>query len=221
MIEVLLVEDDQLLLKALTRILSSAGYTVSAYCAAEPMLESLGLKSSSLAEVCILMDVNLGSMNGVDAQKIVRHLDADIPVVFMSAHQDALRVNQAWRDGASNFLFKPFTPKELLDAINDALQKRSTSTQAQTLARHQITATPAQLEQARLLTPRQRQVLKLVATGLTHQQISEKIGISPRTVKLHRAAMMHRLNCTNVPDLVRFYEAHKHLLYSPEVVSND
>ena len=139
----------------------------------------------------------------------------------MSAQQDAQNVNQAWRDGASNFLFKPFTPKELLNALDDALRSRANRDVA-AVSSGQTNLSPEQLEWVASLTPRQRQVLKLVATGLTHQQISEVIGISPRTVKLHRAAMMQRLNCKNVTDLVRIYESSKHLLRAEEsLVGND
>jgi len=177
------------------------------------MLEALALRGEHRQQACILMDVNLGSMNGIDAQKLVRHIDMDIPVILMSAHQDAYNVNQAWRDGASNFLFKPFTPKELLDVLKDALGKKYDAITASAEAPSSLSA---ELEkQVESLTPRQRQVLALVAAGLTHQQIAEQIGISPRTVKLHRAAMMQRLTCKNVPDLVRFYESCKHVLELP------
>jgi len=212
-VEIFLVEDDQSLQLALARTLSSAGYTVSSHGTAESMLEALALRGEHRQQACILMDVNLGSMNGIDAQKLVRHIDMDIPVILMSAHQDAYNVNQAWRDGASNFLFKPFTPKELLDVLKDALGKKYDAITASAEAPSSLSA---ELEkQVESLTPRQRQVLALVAAGLTHQQIAEQIGISPRTVKLHRAAMMQRLTCKNVPDLVRFYESCKHVLELP------
>ena len=210
-VEIFLVEDDQPLQSALTRVLSGAGYAVTSYSTAESMLQELSAKVQAGCNVCVLMDVNLESMNGIAAQKVVRQIGHEIPVIFMSAQQDAQNVNQAWRDGASNFLFKPFTPKELLSALNDTLSTiKAANDKDSTLALRGVLSSE-QLESVFLLTPSQRQVLKLVATGLTHQKISEQIGISPRTVKLHRAAMMQRLNCKNVTDLVRIYDATKHL----------
>jgi len=153
------------------------------------------------------MDVNLGRLNGVDAQKLVRQLDADVPVVFMSAQPEARQVNEAWRDGASNFLFKPFTPKELLDVLSEALQSRKHAANPHPVARPALPVSPAQLARVATLTPRQRQVFERLAQGMTHQQISTAIGITPRTVKLHRAALMLRLQCRNLPELVRLHDA--------------
>lgn len=205
--EIFLVEDDLSLQRALQRVLAAAGYAVSCHAEAETLLPELEARVQAQARVCVLMDVNLGRLNGVDAQKLVRQLDAEVPVVFMSAQPEARQVNEAWRDGASNFLFKPFTPKELLDALNEALQKPSLATAAPAAPRPAVPVSPAQLARVASLTPRQRQVFERLAQGMTHQQISAAIGITPRTVKLHRAALMLRLQCRNLPELVRLHDA--------------
>lgn len=202
--EILVVEDDLPLQRALARVLASAGYEVSAHEEAEPMLAGLLGQPRRHRPTCILMDVNLGGLDGIAAQKLARQIDPDIAVVFMSAQQDAQHVNQAWRDGAVDFLFKPFTSEELLRTLGRALQRRPEA-EAPALD-------PQLLERIEALTPRQRQVLAAVAQGRTHVQIGAQLGISPRTVKLHRAAMMQRLRCRSLADLVRLYEACKHLL---------
>lgn len=209
---ILVVEDDFLLQRALSRVLAAAGHAVSIYPQAEPMLAELERRAEAggtQAPICILMDVNLGSLSGIDAQKLVRQIDASTPVVFMSAQQDARDVNQAWRDGAANFLFKPFTPKELLDTLEDALRGQAPLQPAPQAA---APLDAALHQNVASLTRRQRQVLAGVAMGQTHQEMAERIGISPYTVKLHRAAMMQRLGCKNLAEVVRLYEACKHLL---------
>lgn len=206
--EVLLVEDDAVLQRALLRVLTAAGYAVSSHLEAESMLAELDLKLEQGRRLCVLLDVNLGGINGVDAQKLIRQRDADIPVIFTSAHPDARNVNQAWRDGAANFLFKPFTPKELLDTLEEALRRPVHPAGSAAT----IDPSPDLAAKVRRLTHRQRQVLILLAQGMTHEQAAARIGISARTVKLHRAALMARLECKHLADLVRVHDACQPLL---------
>lgn len=205
-----MVEDDHLLQKSLHRVLTEEKLTVSAFSDAESMLAVLPDKLQQEHDICILMDVHLGACTGIDAQKMVRQIDQFVPIVFMSAQQDAKNVNQAWRDGASDFLFKPFTPKELMTTLMDALAKRRALPSSGSSAQPVVSTELVQL--ASSLSLRQRQVLKLLVEGLTHQEIGERIGISARTVKLHRAALKQRLKSKNQMDLARIYEAIKHLL---------
>ncbi len=205
-----MVEDDHLLQKSLHRVLTEEKFTVCAFSDAESMLAVLPDKLQQDHDICILMDVHLGACTGIDAQKMVRQIDQFVPIVFMSAQQDAKNVNQAWRDGASDFLFKPFTPKELMTTLMDALAKRRALPSSGSSAQPVVSTELVQL--ASSLSLRQRQVLKLLVEGLTHQEIGERIGISARTVKLHRAALKQRLKSKNQMDLARIYEAIKHLL---------
>lgn len=202
--KILLVEDDPMLQKALLRLLASEGFDVTVYIGAETMLAELTQMLHQHKHLLLLIDLKLEGMDGVDAQKMVRQHDADLPVILMSAQQDARKVNEAWRDGAKNFLFKPFTPKELLDAIKDALQSRPRSLPPISTA---LLRNPDLDQRVNTLTHRQRQVLVLLARGMTHDQIAERIGISPRTVKLHRVALMQRLQCKHLTDLVRVHDA--------------
>ena len=205
--QVLLVEDDQHLSLSLQRMLIQAGHQVLCHVNAESLLLSLESGQDLYTDdAVVLMDVNLEGQSGVQAQQAVRATGLNLPFVFMSAQQDALNVNQAWRDGASDFLFKPFTTDELLAAI-DSAWRHGGSTAA---ALKQVTANArARLER---LTERQREVLVMVAQGQSNTRIAEVMQISARTVKMHRAAIMHRLGFTHVSDLIRFHDACKPLL---------
>jgi FixJ family two-component response regulator len=204
--EVLLVEDDESLSAALDSLLKLSGYTVSTYVSAEKMLADLPDRPSPNRAQCVLMDVHLKGMNGVQAQKRMREKGCDLPVVFMSGDMDAHNVNQAWQNGALNFLFKPFKPLELLKILEGVF---AASPSRQALSTEDDGHLIAQLQ---ILTPRQRQVLKWVATGQSNTLISSHMEISARTVKMHRAGIMHRLGFGHVADLVRFYERSQHLL---------
>lgn len=204
--EVLLVEDDESLSAALESLLKLSGYTVRTYVSAEKMLADLPDRPSPNRAQCVLMDVNLKGMNGVQAQKRMREKGCDLPVVFMSGDMDAHNVNQAWQNGAQNFLFKPFKPLELLKILEGVF---AASPSRQALSTEDDGHLIAQLQ---MLTPRQRQVLKWVATGQSNTLISSHMDISARTVKMHRAGIMHRLGFGHVADLVRFYERSQHLL---------
>lgn len=197
-----------MLQRALVRVLTGAGYAVSSHLGAESMLAEMDQKLEQGRRLCVLLDVNLGGINGVDAQKLIRQRDAEIPVIFTSAQPDARNVNQAWRDGAANFLFKPFTPKELLDTLDEALRRpvRPAGSAPAPGPNPDLEA------RVKRLTHRQRQVLILLAQGMTHEQAAGCIGISARTVKLHRAALMARLQCKHLTDLVRVHDACQSLL---------
>ena len=204
--EILLVEDDESLSSALDSVLKMSGYSVRIYASAEQMLAELSDRPSPSRAQCVLMDVHLKEMNGVLAQKRMRETGCDLPVVFMSGHINAHNVNQAWQNGAQNFLFKPFKPLELLKILEGVF---AAVPPKQALSSKEDGHLLAQLQ---MLTPRQRQVLKWVATGQSNTLISSHMAISARTVKMHRAGIMHRLGFGHVADLVRFYERSQHLL---------
>lgn len=204
-----LVEDDEPLRSSLERLLTSSGYQVVGHPNANTFLEAfhanVGMDDGN---TLVIMDVHLGQTSGIDVQRSVRVAGSRLPFVFISAHQDAQNVNQAWRDGAHQFLFKPFMPDELLTAVTQALQ----TPRAEVLGNARTSADAEILNQFKRLTPRQREVLKLVATGHSNIQISELLSISTRTVKMHRASIMHGFGFTHVADLIRFHDACRHML---------
>lgn len=213
--EILVVEDDLSLQRSLVRVLVQEGYAVSSYEHAESMLAALMGRQPTPRPLCLLLDLNLGGMSGIDAQRLARQLRPGMPVVFMSAQQDPKHINQAWRDGAVDFLFKPFSAQDLLQTLERAL----TQSRQRAAAAPWPDIDPDLQMRVQALTPRQRQVLAAVANGLTHAQIAQQLEISARTVKLHRAAMMQRLRCRTLADLVRLYESCKHLLQPQETLT--
>lgn len=207
---VLLVEDDESLMAPLAALLNMSGFAVSTYPCAEIFLSDWPLLAQTDAAQCILMDVHLNGVNGLEVQKTLRLMNCQTPIVFMSGQLDALNVNAAWREGAKAFLFKPFKPIELLQILEDVFATASPA--RKTAPDHTDPNLLAQLDR---LTPRQREVLKWVANGQSNVAISSEMQITARTVKMHRAGIMQRLGLGHVADLVRFYERVKHLLDTP------
>ena len=199
---VLLIEDDELLRRSLARSLGTHGFKVRSMANAESLEQELALACDV---ACVVMDMNLGRTDGLAAQQVVRSQAAHVPVVFISAEQDAQKVNQAWRGGAADFLFKPFTTDDLLRVIR-----------ARCPAEWADEADPCNdslsLAGPNALTPRQMQVLPLLAQGLTNKEIAKLLDITPRTVKLHRESLMKRLGAKNLADVVRISDANANVL---------
>ena len=122
---IFLVEDDAPLRVSLTRLLEISGYCVSGFETAEDLLGNLSKSNSEVRPHCIVLDVNLPGLSGVVLQERLRKMQIDCAVIFISAELNAHHVNSAWRDGASDFIFKPFQPEALLKAIAKALHKNS------------------------------------------------------------------------------------------------
>lgn len=205
---ILLLEDDASLCVSLTQLLQLSGYQVSSFSVGAALLahvQSVALVDAG--RTLILMDMHLRGESGIDVQKALRELGIGWPVIFMSAHEDARKVNQAWQDGALNFLFKPFTPDELLEAIERVMLPASAA-----LPTAAAGIDPQMLEKFGRLTPRQKEVLQRVACGQSNTTIATEMAISARTVKMHRESMMHRLGFTHVTELVRFHDACQALL---------
>ncbi len=203
-----LVEDDEPLRLSLERLLTASGHQVMGYASAQAILHAIqSHPDMDDGNTAVIMDVHLGADNGIEVQRLVRSWGSRLPFVFISAHQDAKDVNQAWRDGAINFLFKPFSPEDLLKAIDAALQAKHPA-----LPESQPTRIdPDILKQFKRLTPRQKEVMKRVAHGKSNAEISMELSISPRTVKMHRASIMHGLGFHHVADLIRFHDACREL----------
>lgn len=210
---VFIVEDDDSLRTALEAMLNACGYQVRAVSTAEQLLSSLSQYFNQVSQgvaqceaCCILMDVGLTGMNGIEAQLRVKNMFPHIPIIFMSGAADIHSVNQAWRDGAYNFIFKPFQTHELIVLLGQAFEKyRQVNKKNKEFVDSPEGTTPLP-RNAEDLTPREIQVLQYVAEGNKNQAIADALGISLRTVKMHRANLMRKLECTHVAELVRFYE---------------
>jgi len=203
---VVLVEDDMGLIKSLTRTLQNAGFTVLPYNSAEHAVTSL-TESADIKWLnhCLLIDVNLPGINGIMGASQLKTKLGDIPTVFMSGQADSQEVNLAWRSGAIDFLLKPFTADELIACITNALSKgRKTGRRATDRINDQVKHLYG------TLTSREKELLGLISEGHKNQQIGETLGITIRTVKMHRANLMKKLDVNHVAELVRIYDSCRH-----------
>lgn len=186
------VDDDRSVLKSLSRLLRTKGYEVRAYRSGREFLD----QHDPDVPGCAILDMAMPGMSGLEIQRELAASDANRPVVFLSGSAEVPASVKAMKEGAVDFLTKPAKAQDLLQAIAAACDR-------QLKAREQ----KGELNnlQARIanLTPREREVLDGVVSGLLNKQIAGRLGISLKTVKLHRSRMMHKMNVRSVADLVR------------------
>jgi len=189
---VFVVDDDASVRKSLTRLIETAGYTVESFASAREFLERM----PSREPCCLVLDVRMPGMTGLDLQKALGKAVHQIPVVFVTGHGEVSMGINAMKAGAVDFLTKPFDRKDLLDAIGRAVARdtRTLTIEARTGSIHARVNT---------LTPRERQVFALVVTGMLNKQIAAALGIAEKTVKVHRARVMEKMRAGSVAELVR------------------
>ncbi|MCE5241477.1 response regulator [bacterium] len=189
---VYVVDDEASVRRALTRLLASAGLRTEAFASAEEFLQAQSPDGPS----CLVLDVALPGATGTELQEALIERGNSIPIVFITGHADVPTVVRALRGGAINLLPKPFGDAELLDAVVECL---AVSRQRRRRARD---AADIRARAARL-SRRQRQVMHLVAQGLLNKQIGTALGITEKTVKVHRAKLMQLMQVNSVAELVR------------------
>ena len=189
---VFVVDDDRSVRKSLTRLIASAGYAVEAFASAREFLE----RPPAMGPCCLVLDVRMSEMTGLDLQKMLAQAVHRIPIVFITGHGDVSMSVTAMKAGAVDFLTKPFDGKDLLGAIQRAVAKDT---------RERGTEARAGEVQARvgMLTPREKQVFALVVTGMLNKQIASELRIGEGTVKVHRARVMDKMQASSVAELVR------------------
>jgi len=186
------VDDDASVRTALTRLLKAAGHAVRAWASAEEFLHA----DACDALGCILLDIRMPGMNGMELQQALAQLHPGLPIIFLTGHGDLAIGVRAMKAGAVDFLTKPVEREALLAAVANALT-RDAANRAVHDDLHLLQ------ERHATLTPREREVFALVATGATNKQISIEIAAAERTVKLHRARVMAKMQATSLADLVR------------------
>ena len=189
---VFVVDDDASLRASLQDLLESVGLRVAACASAQEFLR----RSRPDVPSCLVLDVRLPGLSGLDLQKQMAEGDRDMPIIFITGHGDIPMTVQAMKAGAVEFLTKPFRDQDLLDAVHQALARD----------RH---ARAQQAERAALrrrfdaLTPRQRDVLARMVAGLLNKQIAGELGTSEATVKTHRKQVMAKMRAESLADLIR------------------
>jgi FixJ family two-component response regulator len=188
---VFVIDDDASVRKSLKRLLDAACYKVEAFTSASEFLT----RSAHDGASCVVVDVRMPDLNGIDFQKALIEGGREEQLVFITGHGDIPMCAQAMKAGAVDFLPKPFKPKQLLESVERALtrsaeQRRRAS--AKTHARDLIER----------LTPREHEVMQLVATGMLNKQVGGELGMAEKTVKTHRAHVMQKLGITSVAELM-------------------
>ncbi len=191
---VYVVDDDDGMRRALSLLISTVGYRTAAF----------GRPSEFLAQFrpddagCLVLDIRMPEMSGLELQQHLNRIGCMLPVIFITGHGDVPMAVQAMKGGAFEFIQKPFRDQDLLDRINDALRLDAGN-------RKDMARRSEVLERLASLTPRERQVMDLVVEGGANKVIAIDLGLSERTVEIHRAKVMEKMGARSVAHLVRLH----------------
>ncbi len=192
---VFVIDDDEDMRSALGNLFRSVGHEVKLFGSAAEFLQD----TSSDAPGCLVLDVRLPGMSGLDFQNKLASTNANIPIVFMTGHGDIPMSVRAMKAGAVDFLTKPFRDQDMLDAVTRAIEADRTR-------RSNQQATSGVRESFARLSPREREVMTLVTRGLMNKQVAHELGLSEITVKLYRGQAMRKMEANSLADLVRMAE---------------
>ena len=189
---VFLIDDDPGVRDSLTLLLSLKDISTQPFANADSFLESYTPERVG----CVLTDLRMPGMTGLDLQTALRERHIELPVVVLTAHGDVATARAALKNGAFDFLEKPVDDAMLLDVLHNALrvdrERRSVAVQRSTSD-----------ERRERLTRREREILKLLTAGHSNREIATQLGISPRTVEVHKARIMDKLECHSLAELIR------------------
>ena len=189
---VFIVDDDAGLRQAIHDLVESVGLRAQSFASGEDFLRAKHTSRPS----CLVLDVRLPQMNGLDFQRRLVETGVEIPVIFITAHGDIPMSVRALKSGAVEFLTKPFRDQDLLDAIHQALERDRVADEQQA-GLHILE------ERFHTLTAREQEVMSLVVSGMLNKQIASRIGAAEATVKIHRGNVMRKMQAGSVVDLVR------------------
>jgi FixJ family two-component response regulator len=195
---VFVIDDDASVRQALTSLLQSVGLNVEAFGSPADFFKRRTAKD--IAAACLVLDVRLPGVSGLDFQAELAKSDTHLPIIFISGHGDIPMTVRAMKAGAVEFLTKPFREQDLLEAVQLALQRD----RDRRLEQRAVLQTRARFE---ALTPREQEVVGLVTAGLMNKQVAAELGVSEITVKVHRGNVMKKMGARSLADLVRMADA--------------
>jgi FixJ family two-component response regulator len=192
---VFVVDDDASVRRSTERLVRSLGLDVQTFASAREFLDGARVERPG----CLVLDVRMPGLSGLDLQRELAQREVELPIIFLTAHGDIPMTVRAMRAGAQEFLTKPVKSRDLLAAVQGALERSRVSHRA----RRELDVLRERYE---TLTPREREVLPLVAAGRLNKQIAGELAASERTVKFHRAHIMKKMQADSLAELVRMSE---------------
>ena len=191
---VYIVDDDDGMRRALTLLLSTVGYETAAYARPTEFLSRFKPDDPG----CLVLDIRMPEMSGLEVQQQLNRMGCMVPIIFITGHGDVPMAVQAMKAGAFEFIQKPFRDQDLLDKINQALRHDAEN-------RIGVARRAEVLRRLESLTPRERQVMDLVVEGGANKVIAIDLGLSERTVEIHRAKVMEKMGARSVAHLVKLH----------------
>jgi FixJ family two-component response regulator len=190
--KVFIVDDDAAVRRSIRMLIRTIGIEAEAFASAKDFLDAYDSKQPG----CLVLDVRMPGMSGLELQEKLRDLNANLPIIFVTAHGDVPMAVNAMRSGAVDFIQKPFRDQELIDRVQQALEQDARS-RAAMAGKEEIQ------RRVSTLTPREREVMDMVVAGKANKVIAANLGLSERTVEIHRSRVMKKMEAESLPQLVQ------------------